>query len=527
MLLHLCAGGVHTSEKGVYPAEDKNVGSSDKEKPPSNAAVPSRDAVFPERANDVFNYMVRCDVPRTEMTYTALARVEAAAGKPRQSFDVALRSASERLRPKLRTFAPALHAFCAGGDLSGANEVEDAIARHDIELGENEYAALVDARAAKGDWDGGVATLRRAAETFRVFGDALADACARLFEKKPGWILCDSVEVNETSGAGEAVVRRDENGAPLAVVATQLRAVHLSAEDRASLLAGIGKLARERESADHFEGFVRWLKRRGPLPFLVDGANAGMYNQNFQNSGFNFDQAEKVMRRLRAPARAARDERVAAMRAAGKEKQPSASADAPPSAPSASADAPEKTRGEDVPTEDETERVSKPETKPPPLTDAEVLAACASSPGASSPVVFLHVRRVRGGPANGARARECLDAWKRGGELFTTPAGSNDDWYWLYAAVASGDDAFLVSNDEMRDHAFQMLPAPALFRKWKERHQVRFHMSKGTGLELYFPPAFSHCAQNAVDDAWWMIPKEDGSWLCAVKRGDDDDAKTD
>ena len=316
MLLHLCAGGVHTSEKGVYPAEDKNllVGSSVQK----NAAVPSRDAVFPERANDVFNYMVRRDVPRTEMTYTALARVEAAAGKPRQSFDVALRSSEERLRPKLRTFAPALHAFCAGGDLSGANEVEDAMARHDIELGENEYAALVDARAAKGDWDGGVATLRRAAETFRVFGDALANACARLFEKKPGWMLCDSVEINETSGAGEAVVRRDENGAPLAVVATQLRAVHLSAEDRVSLLAGIGKLARERESADHFEGFVRWLKRRGPLPFLVDGANAGMYNQNFENSGFNFDQVEKVMRRLRAPARAARDERVAAMARRGR-----------------------------------------------------------------------------------------------------------------------------------------------------------------------------------------------------------------
>ena len=524
MLLHLCAGGVHTSEKGVYPAEDKNVGSSDKEKPPSNAAVPSRDAVFPERANDVFNYMVRCDVPRTEMTYTALARVEAAAGKPRQSFDVALRSASERLRPKLRTFAPALHAFCAGGDLSGANEVEDAIARHDIELGENEYAALVDARAAKGDWDGGVATLRRAAETFRVFGDALANACARLFEKKPGWILCDSVEINETSGAGEAVVRRDENGAPLAVVATQLRAVHLSAEDRASLLAGIGKLARERESADHFEGFVRWLKRRGPLPFLVDGANAGMYNQNFENSGFNFDQVEKVMRRLRAPARAARDERVAATRAtseASVEKKDDRGA--PPSAPSAEgADSIEKTerteRGPVDADDSATATKTKPDSpSPAPLTDADVLAACTSSPGASSPVVFLHVRRVRGGPANAARARECLDGWKRGGELFTTPAGSNDDWYWLYAAVASGDDAFLVSNDEMRDHAFQMLPAPALFRKWKERHQVRFHMSKGSGLELFFPPAFSHCAQNATDDAWWMIPKDDGSWLCAVK----------
>jgi proteinaceous RNase P len=156
------------------------------------------------------------------------------------------------------------------------------------------------------------------------------------------------------------------------------------------------------------------------------------------------------------------------------------------------------------------------------LTDAEVLASCGSSAGASSPVVFLHVRRVRGGPANGKRARECLDFWKKSGELFTTPAGSNDDWYWLYAAVASGDDAFLVSNDEMRDHAFQMLPAPALFKKWKERHQVRFHMSKGAdGLELYFPPPFSHCAQSDVDEKWWMIPKDDGTWLCAVKCEDE------
>ena len=204
MLLHLCAGGVHTSEKGVYPAEDKNllVGSSVQK----NAAVPSRDAVFPERANDVFNYMVKHDVQRTEMTYTALARVEAAAGKPRESFDVALRLESERLRPKLRTFAPALHAFCKLGDVKGACEVETALAKHGIELTENEFAALIDARAENGDWEECEKTLRRAADAFRVFSHALADACERFFEKKPGWRVCDSVEVNETSGACEAVV---------------------------------------------------------------------------------------------------------------------------------------------------------------------------------------------------------------------------------------------------------------------------------------------------------------------------------
>jgi hypothetical protein len=57
-------------------------------------------------------------------------------------------------------------------------------------------------------------------------------------------------------------------------------------------------------------------------------------------------------------------------------------------------------------------------------------------------------------------------------ELFTTPGGSNDDWYWLYAAVLAGASGRLVTNDELRDHVFQMLPAPRLFYKWKERHQV-------------------------------------------------------
>ena len=58
-------------------------------------------------------------------------------------------------------------------------------------------------------------------------------------------------------------------------------------------------------------------------------------------------------------------------------------------------------------------------------------------------------------------------------ELFTTPGGSNDDWYWLYAAVTAGPEGKLITNDELRDHVFQMLPAPRLFYKWKERHQAR------------------------------------------------------
>ena len=41
--------------------------------------------------------------------------------------------------------------------------------------------------------------------------------------------------------------------------------------------------------------------------------------------------------------------------------------------------------------------------------------------------------------------------------------------YWLYAAIKF--KCLLVTNDEMRDHIFQLL-GNDFFPKWKERHQV-------------------------------------------------------
>jgi len=258
--------------------------------------------------------------------------------------------------------------------------------------------------------------------------------------------------------------------------------MNLSAEDRASLLAGIGKLAREREAGGNFDGFVGWLRRRGPLPFLVDGANVGMYNQNFSESRFNFQQVEKVMDRLRPRAAATAASRGAALGGSVDDDDDAAPAPAAEAEAEADVDAPPASEaGADA---DAAEETKAPETADAPVdpadapvdparVDADLAALLATRPGSAVPVNFLHVRRVKGGPANHHRSKQIVDRWKRAGELFTTPAGSNDDWYWLYAAVASGDDAFLVSNDEMRDHVFQMLPSPKLFARWKERHQAR------------------------------------------------------
>jgi len=73
-----------------------------------------------------------------------------------------------------------------------------------------------------------------------------------------------------------------------------------------------------------------------------------------------------------------------------------------------------------------------------------------------------------------------VQSWERAGILYKTPAGMNDDWFWMHAALLSGPGTLVLTNDEMRDHHFQML-APRTFLRWKDRHQVHFHF----GGELY------------------------------------------
>ena len=171
----------------------------------------------------------------------------------------------------------------------------------------------------------------------------------------------------------------------------------------------------------------------------------------------------------------------------------------------------------------------------------------------SQALQVLHKRRLKAEPATEEEAQQLIEAMNEENMLYASPFGSNDDWYWLYAAVKAGvqppfhgctlsccrttllasqdtrvgwskhmllsvhsqfgkggssgkgycakirwsvlplyfvwrgslvsgtrsklcscfagSSALLVSNDEMRDHIFQLL-APKYFLKWKQRHQV-------------------------------------------------------
>ncbi|KAL4179849.1 hypothetical protein AMTRI_Chr13g122180 [Amborella trichopoda] len=141
------------------------------------------------------------------------------------------------------------------------------------------------------------------------------------------------------------------------------------------------------------------------------------------------------------------------------------------------------------------------------------------SPTKKLPLIVLHGRRVKGGPADSPNNKKLIESWRKAGVLYTTPPGSNDDWYWLYAAVRF--KCLLVTNDEMRDHLFELL-GTSFFPRWKERHQVRLTVSKN-GPVFHMPPPYSIVIQESERGSW-HVPTLVGDdietprkWLCATR----------
>ena len=71
------------------------------------------------------------------------------------------------------------------------------------------------------------------------------------------------------------------------------------------------------------------------------------------------------------------------------------------------------------------------------------------------PLLILHSRHLSRHMLPDERSKRIARGWQEQGLLYATPRGFNDDWFWLYAAVAYRCQ--IVTNDEMRDHHFQML----------------------------------------------------------------------
>lgn len=134
------------------------------------------------------------------------------------------------------------------------------------------------------------------------------------------------------------------------------------------------------------------------------------------------------------------------------------------------------------------------------------------------PLIVLHNKRLRA-LMDRPSERKLLEEWVAQGILYATPNGSNDDWYWLYAAVKL--KCFLVTNDEMRDHIFELL-GRSFFLRWKENHQVKYTFVKGC-LKLQMPSPYSLVIQESEEGSWHVplasksCEQFSGTWLCITR----------
>ncbi|XVE98154.1 hypothetical protein REPUB_Repub03eG0081000 [Reevesia pubescens] len=140
-------------------------------------------------------------------------------------------------------------------------------------------------------------------------------------------------------------------------------------------------------------------------------------------------------------------------------------------------------------------------------------------PSKKWPLIVLHNKRIIGHKMDEPVNKALIEKWKNADALYATPTGSNDDWYWLYAAIKF--KCLIVTNDEMRDHTFQLL-GNDFFPKWKERHQVHFSFSN-IGPVFYMPPPYSVVIQES-EKGHWHIPiaseldyDAERKWLCITR----------
>ncbi|GBO01736.1 hypothetical protein AVEN_8795-1, partial [Araneus ventricosus] len=105
---------------------------------------------------------------------------------------------------------------------------------------------------------------------------------------------------------------------------------------------------------------------------------------------------------------------------------------------------------------------------------------------------------------------------------------SQDDPYMVYAALASGPEAFIVSQDLMRDHIAR-LDDPKLiwqFKRWQQTHQIYLSVDEDNKFKFLEPLRYSINIQGSMSEGW-HIPYDDkiildpyeelNNWLCVHK----------
>ncbi|KNA03762.1 hypothetical protein SOVF_206010 [Spinacia oleracea] len=399
---------------------------------PDSLSSPNK-AFALENGFRVFEQMQSNNIPPTEATITQVARLAAARNDPDFAFELIKSAKDKGVLPRLRTYGPALLGYCEKLMAEEAYGVEDHMRGNGVRLEEGEFSALLRVSVEMGRGEKVYEYLSKLRGVVRGVSEETAGVVENWFRGVKAaevgveeWDDGEVKEVREKCGGGwhgmgwlgkgpwEVKRVKVEGEGGCCGCGERLVCVDIDCGETERFAQSIAGLAMEREAKSDFKSFMEWIDNHSEYEAIVDGANIGLYRQNFADGGFSIAQLEAVVKELYT-----RNKRW--------------------------------------------------------------------------PLVVLHKKRLREFQGN-LSSQKLLEEWLAQGILYATPSGSNDDWYWLYAAVKM--KCLLVTNDEMRDHIFELLGS-SFFLQWKERHQVHYTLVKGVPT-LKMPPTYSILIQVLI-----------------------------
>ncbi|KAF1322249.1 Polycystin cation channel, partial [Globisporangium splendens] len=360
-----------------------------------------------------------------ETIYSALVKLCSKAGDFERCHALIAELETKSVLPKLRTFAPLLHAYSEAGDLEKCLWTQSKLVEHSVELTEPEYLSLLKVCTTNGDATQFYAILDQYIDTVLQPDRSAWDVLKEWFQ---------SEAAQEEGKKWTCTVGTVDDKGVCSVTGDQLQSIELPPALEAELLEKIESLVTTDEKRTTQWGeFKTWLDEHGPFDVVIDAANVGYFNQNYEGGGFNYKQIETLLTHY----------------------------------------------------EQQQKRV----------------------------LIVLHKRRTTDEQVP-AEHRAMVAQWAERCIMFNCLPGNNDDWYWLYAAVRFGGRTLAVTNDEMRDHHFQMIHDRA-FSRWKERHQTHYEVNGSTRWQVKEPTPFSIRPQR-IGEKWHFPCTDSSEWLDAA-----------
>ncbi|XAR67011.1 Ribonuclease P [Bertholletia excelsa] len=250
------------------------------------------------RGYEIYEKMRLEKIPMNEASLTSVARMALAMGNGDMAFDTVKQMKALGINPRLRSYGPALSAFCTSGNIEKAFSVEQHMQENGVHPEEPELEMLLRVSIEAGRSDKVYYLLHKLRTGVRRVSPSTADLIEKWFKNKiasqvgkrkwdqsfireaienggggwhgQGWLGKGKWTVSCTSVGDDGLCK---------CCGEKLATIDLDPKETEKFAESVASIAVQREKNSSFQKFQKWLDYYGPFEAVIDGANIGLYTQ--------------------------------------------------------------------------------------------------------------------------------------------------------------------------------------------------------------------------------------------------------